>query len=144
MSLTWLRKQTMVRSKLRDEQPDPQSDLNRGRQDLTDLIHRLSPRMRATDGADELIRALERVATCEPHDLAKAAEVAGERLRLLFYASIGRRAPLDLRSMPAYVVSTQRRYHLVSKNAARELLAHVEGHRSWSSLMRAALTNPLI
>lgn len=107
--------------------------------ELYDLISRLSPRTRRTAGAGALIQSLLAVVDCDDAQLPTAAEQASARLRLLFYASIARRPPTDLRSAPAYVSSVQRRYELPSRNAAREMLAQIEGFNDWRALMRAAL-----
>lgn len=126
-------------SELGSDDPEPHDNIATRSAELRDLIERRSPRMRHTDGADLLITALERVATCEDSELVACAAEVSERLRLLFYASVGRRPPSDLRSAPTYVSSVQRRYHMSSRNAAREALAHVEGYRTWRDLMHGAL-----
>lgn len=59
--------------------------------------------------------------------------------RIAFYASLGRRCPQRLISVPSYVKAVKRKFRLVSGNAARQILATVEGYKDWSDLMRHTL-----
>lgn len=56
--------------------------------------------------------------------------------RVAFYASLKRRAPLQLRSVPSYVRAVQRKLDLPSRNAARAVLASIEGFDNWRDLVR--------
>lgn len=60
-------------------------------------------------------------------------------LRLAFYAGLGRRAPDQLISTPSYVKAVKRKFNLQSGNQARQMLAEVEGFKSWTQLMVAML-----
>lgn len=129
----------------RESVPRGTSDREGGRDraiDLVEVIERLSPRLRQTYGASELIAALHRVAVADPATLGRAVAVASSRLRLLFYASIGRRPPLDARSLPSYVMAVKRRYRCASGNMARQTLAEVEGYRDWREVVSTALRQP--
>lgn len=63
--------------------------------------------------------------------------------RVAFYASLGRRCPQRLTSVPSYVKAVKRKFRLVSGNAARQILATVEGYKDWSDLMRHTLVIPV-
>lgn len=59
--------------------------------------------------------------------------------RCEFYASLRRRAPVQLVSIPSYVKAVKRQFHLVSGNQARQVLATIEGYKDWPALMAAML-----
>lgn len=59
--------------------------------------------------------------------------------RLEFYASLRRRAPVQLVSIPSYVKAVKRQLHLSSGNQARQVLATIEGYKDWPALMAAML-----
>lgn len=60
-------------------------------------------------------------------------------LRLSFYAGLKRRPPQQLISMPSYVRAVERHFALKSRNAARAMLAVVEGFDNWSALVAAMM-----
>lgn len=107
--------------------------------DLGELINRLSPSFYAAPHSAALIAAVGRLARCSETQMAEETTAVAGRLRLLFYASISRRVPTDLRSLPSYVGSVRRRFRLASGNEARRVLALAEGYPSWRALMAAAL-----
>lgn len=59
--------------------------------------------------------------------------------RLEFYASLRRRAPVQLVSIPSYVKAVKRHFQLSSGNQARQILATIEGYKDWPALMSAML-----
>lgn len=59
--------------------------------------------------------------------------------RLAFYASLRRRAPQQLVSIPSYVKAVKRHLHLESGNQARLILARIEGFKDWPSLTATML-----
>lgn len=65
-------------------------------------------------------------------------------MRLAFYASLNRRAPQRLVSVPSYVRAVRKHFDLTSGNQARQYLAQVEGFTSWNQLMAAMLKEGLV
>lgn len=60
-------------------------------------------------------------------------------MRKAFYASLNRRVPTSLLSLPSYVRSVQKHFDLPSRNQARAMLAQVEGFRNWKDVMEHML-----
>lgn len=60
---------------------------------------------------------------------------AHRAMRLAFYNDLGRSPPTDISHMSSYVRAVQRRWALRYRNSARQLLASIEGYRSWDEMM---------
>lgn len=74
--------------------------------------------------------------------LAGAVDEFKAGVRIGFYTTLVRRVPRLLRYLPSYVTACQKHYGLPSRNAARRMLAMVEGYSSWASMMKAAASQP--